>query len=88
MGPVERIVQVHAPKAQRLEMATHLPELETLWRHPEVVALHDDDIRLSERARRALQNRQLEAVGVELEQIGAWQTVPVDLRVDLASLAR
>jgi glycosyltransferase involved in cell wall biosynthesis len=71
--PVQRVGEVDAAEAALAEPGAHLGKRQALRRDAEVVALHDDHFGVLQCVGRALENRQLEAVRVELEKVRAGQ---------------
>src|SRR5215469_11900550 len=67
-GPLQRIRHVEAAEAVRIEQRAHLRKQQRAGHVAVVVHLHDDEVRRGERGRRALEDRHLEAMRVELEQ--------------------
>src|SRR5262245_11098940 len=78
---MQGIGEVDAAETALAEPRAHLWERETLRRNAEVVALHDDDLGIRQGRGRAIEDWQLIAVRVELEEVRPGQLARRDLAV-------
>src|SRR5262245_12794981 len=67
-------------------MAAHFIEEQALRLNPEVVAFHDEYVRVDERTFAAAQNGQFESMRIQFDEIGAWEVAALDFMIDRSAI--